>query len=157
MFDYRQAQDKYSYYNSVALYASPAEKEYLLESNVRFKCNSAFNGITTTLWASVDSWELPSNRKMIYTKYTSELVPLSSVLDSATLPRRETIWYLGKNKWNVYTDCWYLSAITVATVGYGDIAPNNLYAKLLVGFEVLIGQMVMVLGLGTLFAKMTKD
>jgi hypothetical protein len=46
-------------------------------------------------------------------------------------------------------DCLYFSTITIATVGYGDIRPVSLPAKVAVMVEVVAGFLLIVVSIGT--------
>jgi len=46
-------------------------------------------------------------------------------------------------------DALYFSIITITTVGYGDLAPVNTVARLLAGYQALIGLLLVVLVIGT--------
>lgn len=48
-------------------------------------------------------------------------------------------------------DCFHLSVVTMATLGYGDIAPNKWYSKIAADLQVLTSQVLLVVALGMLF------
>lgn len=150
IFDYVDADNDYNRYRLLALQASAEEQQYVVEHNLRIPAQKAFQGIHDELWTSVDSWELPANRRMLAA--SPGKVPLDSILEAALLPRQEVICYRSDHRWRVYGDCLYLSSITAATVGYGDISPANYFAKFFISLEVMIGQIIMVIGLGTVFS-----
>ena len=53
-------------------------------------------------------------------------------------------------------DCFFFSVQTLATIGYGRMAPVTLVANLLVTFEALLGMMGLALATGLLFARFSK-
>lgn len=150
IFDFVDADDDYNRYRFIALQATAEEQQYLIEYDLRIPAQKAFRGMHDELWTSVDSWELPANSKTL--PVSPNLVPLASILDAACLPRSDVIRYRSDHRWTVYGDCLYLSSVTASTVGYGDISPANYFAKFFVSLEVIIGQMIMVIGLGTVFS-----
>lgn len=62
-------------------------------------------------------------------------------------------WHPLKNFW----DAMYFSTITIATVGYGDIAPQSLDAKLLVISEVFLGILLLVFTLSFVMTHVKDD
>ena len=56
------------------------------------------------------------------------------------------------NRLAVWFDCIHLSTVTIATLGYGDIAPTRWYSKLATDLEVLIGIAFVSLSLGRVLA-----
>jgi Ion channel len=53
----------------------------------------------------------------------------------------------------VLLDCLHLSIMTIATVGYGNVAPNAWYAKLATNAEALTGTALLVVALALLLAR----
>ncbi|HWR40674.1 MAG TPA: ion channel [Patescibacteria group bacterium] len=60
---------------------------------------------------------------------------------------------LTENKNDVFIDCLYLSTVTIATLGYGDIVPKLWYSKLGISIEVVIGQLFLVLGVSSAYSR----
>jgi Ion channel len=56
-----------------------------------------------------------------------------------------------------FVDAFYFSVITLSTVGYGDIKPNNQIAKLFVTLEIGLGIMVLTLALSILTSFFSKN
>ncbi len=56
-------------------------------------------------------------------------------------------WFAGKLR--TIVDAFYLSGVTITTVGYGDITPSHEWSKLLVLYEVWIGLVLIVVTFGT--------
>src|SRR5205085_12439057 len=55
-------------------------------------------------------------------------------------PRRgDEVVFAGINDKTPFLDCLYFSVVTIATLGYGDIAPKWWAVKLLANVEVVIG------------------
>jgi inward rectifier potassium channel len=52
-----------------------------------------------------------------------------------------------------YADAFFFSVQTMATIGYGDMHPQTLYANLLVTVEVLLAMMALALATGLVFAR----
>jgi hypothetical protein len=152
VYDLFDASNKYFYYNSISVHDTVEAKDCMIENNLRINNENAFQGIGGRLWSSVDSWELPENQSVLFLTNITGQVPLKNILETAKLPRSRVIYYLDGNKWKVYADCLYLSTVTVATVGYGDISPKTSFARMFVAIEVLIGQLLLIIGLGTVFS-----
>lgn len=55
-----------------------------------------------------------------------------------------------------FTDAFFFSVQTFATIGYGSMAPNTMYAHLLVTAEAFVGMLTAALATGLMFAKFSK-
>ncbi len=55
-----------------------------------------------------------------------------------------------------FADAFFFSVQTMATIGYGKMAPNGLAANLLVTFEALVGLLGLALVTGLVFAKFSR-
>lgn len=53
----------------------------------------------------------------------------------------------------IYFNDLYFSSISILTVGYGDVLPNGLISKALVISEILIGQLIIIVGIGLIFTE----
>jgi hypothetical protein len=49
--------------------------------------------------------------------------------------------------------CLHFSVVTMATVGYGDVHPNQWYSQLAVDMQILIGQILVVFALGCVLGR----
>jgi hypothetical protein len=66
----------------------------------------------------------------------THISPLKSVSRTTSLSGERTN---DKSRYWGYFDFVYFSAMTQATVGYGDIVPNNTFTRLLAAIQVLTG------------------
>jgi inward rectifier potassium channel len=55
-----------------------------------------------------------------------------------------------------FTDAFFFSVQTMATIGYGDMHPATVYANLLVTIEVLLGMTGLALATGLVFARFSR-
>jgi hypothetical protein len=107
----------------------------------------AFVGIETRLWGTLD-----------------DALPLAS-LDFQTNPQGYRVHSAGQRGFEdvvvfrraaivpVLSDCLHLSVMTIATVGYGNIAPNAWYTKCATNVEALTGTALLVVALALLLAR----
>jgi hypothetical protein len=56
---------------------------------------------------------------------------------------------------NTAVDCFHFSCVTISTVGYGDMRPVTVGAKLLCDSEILVGVAILVVGFGRFFSRRT--
>jgi hypothetical protein len=49
--------------------------------------------------------------------------------------------------------CLHFSVVTMATVGYGDVHPNQWYSQLAVDMQIVIGQILVVFALGCVLGR----
>lgn len=52
------------------------------------------------------------------------------------------------NRLDNYIDCLYFSAVSILTIGYGDIVPISKMSKILVMIEAFLGQLINVVAVG---------
>jgi hypothetical protein len=52
-----------------------------------------------------------------------------------------------------FLQCLHFSVVTMATVGYGDMNPDKWYSQLAVDIQILIGQILIVFGLGCVLGR----
>jgi hypothetical protein len=51
----------------------------------------------------------------------------------------------------IFGDCLHLSVITMTTVGYGDITPRSLPARVATDVEAVCNTLLLIFGLGMIF------
>ena len=152
--DYLDAAGDYCWYREAVLHASPDELRHIIGEGLRAPGGKAFRGMDRELWNGPESWDLPAHRDWLRGGHPAGPVPLDRIFAVARGEADQAVLYRGDQTWQVYGDCLYLSAITVATVGYGDISPANFPAKFLVALEVLMGQLILFIGLGAVFSNL---
>ena len=152
--DYLDAAGDYRWYRGAVLQASPDELQHIIGEGLRAPGGKAFRGMDSELWNGIESWDLPAHRDWLRGGRPAGPVPLDRIFAAVRGETEQAVLYRGDQTWRVYGDCLYLSAITVATVGYGDISPANFPAKLLVALEVLMGQLIVFIGLGAVFSNL---
>ncbi|MDQ2801235.1 MAG: ion channel [Pseudomonadota bacterium] len=55
-----------------------------------------------------------------------------------------------------FGDAFFFSVQTMATIGYGQLAPKTVYANLLVTVETLLGMLILALATGLMFARFSR-
>ena len=58
---------------------------------------------------------------------------------------------------NIYIDLVYFSSITITSIGFGDITPNNHFTKLITALFGVLGQFYSVILIGILISKFTSS
>jgi hypothetical protein len=107
----------------------------------------AFNGISERLFSGVDwggesdflerNWAAPSTGYMV---------------ERAKQPLEEVVRFLPEERLPVFLGCLHFSITTAATVGYGDIAPNNLSTRLTADLQIALNVILVIFILGMLFS-----
>ncbi|WP_171761520.1 ion channel [Vibrio sp. RE86] len=54
-------------------------------------------------------------------------------------------------------DCLYFSVVTISTLGFGEMLPKTILAKIVVMLEVVIGFVLMAVSIGTIMSKNSKS
>jgi hypothetical protein len=106
----------------------------------------AFTGIDDRLWATLDDF-IP---RIILSKQTDPEAYRSELAQRAY---SEFVKFRARAAPSVLSDCFHLSVMTIASVGYGNIAPSTWYSKLATDFEALTGIALLVIALGMLFSQ----
>jgi Ion channel. len=142
--DYNDAMERYDFVNNHKndLLEGNGEAIYLARSSSR-----AFSGIRERLWTGVD-YALYSNH------YTDDV---NIWAKQSEIPMRDLIFFRPDARLSVFGDCLHFSVISMATVGFGDIAPTKWYSKLACDIQVILGQILFVVALGMLFSGWSGD
>lgn len=144
--DYLDAASKYNFYSFYAKDQpknsfSEERKKKILSNNYKKEGDRAFKGIKDRLWSGVD----------YDAYYKHEIDFTDEILFGSYGPREDIIKFIPENWKGVYFDCLYFSTITISTVGYGDISPNQWYSKLTVIIQVVLGQALIIFAVGFFF------
>lgn len=157
MGDYTDATSQYFNYSS---YTGPfadipsvvEEKNRLISNNYKFDSERAFKGINNRLWSGVDYKTMDYRQEEV--KFTDEIIANSDIpinhLD-------KIVNFIPDNRIEVYTDCLYLSTMTISNFGFENITPNLWYSKLTVTLEIILGQVLVVLAVGFFFSNMNHE
>lgn len=110
----------------------------------------AFRGIEPRLWTGMyDYWRSNHTRKASHDKLSFDKL----VAYSRTTPINKVVLRPRTALPCVLVNCLHFSVITMATVGYGDMAPKAWYAKLIVDCQVLCGLALWGIALGLAFGR----
>jgi hypothetical protein len=143
--DYDDAVAKYTYYRE--------QEERLRAGQIAqvpaIADQRAFRGIDPRFWSGVDWLEsrLPA----------PVAVPVEEMLAAARQPLEQVVRFQPGARPEVFLDCLYLSVVTMATLGYGDITPTAWYSKVAASAQVLTGQVLFVVALGMVFGNWWSD
>lgn len=108
------------------------------------------SNLTFGLGGNPDSWHL-----FLDNDYEDLSIEQIERLVSNKYKNSTIIEYQKQNIKDVYIDCLYFSVVCIATVGFGDIAPNLWFTKLFTALEVFIGLSIFIFAIGMLFSNWT--
>ena len=108
----------------------------------------AFAGFNEHLWGNIYDEERVFPPVTFRKRYDREV----ELAELAQLNPDRIIAFRTKAVPEVLSDCLHLSVMTLATVGYGNLAPTAWYAKMATNVEALSGIALFVLALGVLFS-----
>lgn len=151
--DYHEAQDSADFYIHAATLLDDGR---LKQKPERVAERRAFHGMRYVLWSGLAEETRPDF-----------LHPDAKISDEALLAaaRRYGPWPSGnrqakfipkfqdKERLPALLQCLHFSVVTMATVGYGDVHPNQWYSRLAVDIQILIGQILVVFALGCVLGK----
>jgi len=151
--DYHESQDSADF----AIHSSTLiDKGLLQQMPERMTERRAFHGMRYSLWSGLADEARPAFYH-----------PDAKITDEALLAaaRRYGPWQSSNNKGKFLPkfqdkqrlpsllQCLHFSVVTMATVGYGDVHPNQWYSQLAVDIQILIGQILVVFALGCVLGK----
>ncbi len=156
--DLSDTSDQYYYYNF--LYKM-WPKRLNSDPPPRMRDERAFKGMRKRLWSGIEDYARPYYlQKDINTPTSDILIQIKQYEDVKSKDEigSPSHWtkYCAEAKWEVFLDCLHYSIVTIATVGYGDIAPQSRAAKIMTDIEIVAGQILFVFALGIVFGKQSE-
>jgi hypothetical protein len=141
--DYESASFTYHAYKREALAG--------LQAPVIIEQQRALGGVVNRFWSGVD-W--PQTDGM----FPGGLPPGSYAVDPAEMRKiagmhslAETVRFLPESRYSIFGDCLHLSVITMTTVGYGDVWPRSLAARIAADIEALCYTILLIFAVGMIF------
>ena len=112
---------------------------FILQTNSKTIMKPIFSGETRELWVYSNP-DNPIDAKYVIPKKDS-LNPPSIILTDEKIKHINSLLDYNKGviEYNSFKRMFYFSAITIATVGYGDIVPVDDNLRILVGLEAILG------------------
>jgi hypothetical protein len=159
--DYTNQHRKTAYYDNVN-YEQRNDSTFVINA-VNYEDKRAFNNIKEQLWSGYDNFNLDllttvAKKDSYFKKYldfnfkTFDIQPKLDFTEKLKIAGFNMhpdsfIVFLQNKVASVYLDCLYFSTITTATIGYGDIAPTNTLAKVLVIIQVFCNLFLLIISL----------
>lgn len=116
-----------------------------------YESRRAFSGIESRFWSGVD-WPVRSGR------FPDGLPPGAYRISpeqmryiAGSRSEAEVVQFLPEAGLAIFGDCLHLSVITMTTVGYGDITPRSLPARVGTDVEAVCNTLLLIFGLGMIF------
>lgn len=75
------------------------------------------------------------------------------VIDTKTLNNKTQFILKPFNLFMLFMDSIYYSVATITTVGYGDIYPIGIISKFLTSIQLIVGQIIIIIGIGLAISK----
>ncbi len=151
--DYHESQDSADFYMHVS---TLVDKGLMQRAPARVNERRAFHGMRYFLWSGLADEARPAFWHPD-AKVTDDLLlaaarryrpSADSNAKAKFVPRFEE-----KQRLPSLLQCLHFSVVTMATVGYGDVHPNQWYSRLAVDGQILIGQILVVFALGCVLGK----
>jgi len=140
--DLQDSMFKYEHYRSDALHHIDGPE---------YESRRAFAGIESRFWSGVD-WPVRSGR------FPNGLPPGAYRISpeqmryiARTYSEGDVVQFLPESGAAIFGDCLHLSVITMTTVGYGDIIPRSLPARVATDIEAVCNTLLLIFGLGMIF------
>ena len=140
--DYNDAVHKLIYYEPDVF--SPTSGLLLTDSE------RAFRGIENRRWCGVELLALRIRHTSL-SPQEIQVLPATELLAAAAKFKDSPPVSNPADAFPLFVDCLHFSTATITTLGYGDIAPRTVYAKLAADAEVLSGVFIVAVSLGTYF------
>jgi hypothetical protein len=153
--DYHEARDRADFYVHAASHLDDGSLRQVPE---RVRKENAFIGMRHSTWTDLADEARPAFW------HPSAKVSEDFLLEAA---RRYGPWrqdvskdkrgfrprFKGEERLPSLLQCLHFSVVTMATVGYGDVNPNQWYSQLAVDMQILIGQILVVFALGCVLGR----
>ena len=151
--DYQESRDFADFYVHVSTRLDQGTFQRVPE---RIADQQAFHGMRYLLWSTLSDEAKPSFM------HRGSRVPEDFLVVAA---RRYGPWpdgnqtatfrptFRGDQRLPSLLQCIHFSVVTMATVGYGDVHPNQWYSRLAVDMQILIGQILIVVALGCVLGR----
>lgn len=151
--DYHDAASKFIHYK----YQAIRVKAGLMETQPYRKGDErSFRGMEARFYSGVD-WPVDDHGKPLLMEDEAAEIPLPELMAAAGRPMDQVVKFIPSARAPIFRDCVYFSAVTLATVGYGDISPRAGWAKMASAVEALMGIALLVVALGMLFGNWRPD
>jgi len=144
--DIRDANDQYFYYHYLA---TMWPKNETSDPAFRQSNERAFTGMQDRLWYGIE------DRAQPYYYAHDSRAPVRKIMELAgnDYQFRNVARFNPDARDAVFLDCLHYSIVTMATVGYGDMAPHSRGAKIMTDMQIISGQLLFVFALGLVFGK----
>jgi hypothetical protein len=139
--DYRDAVFKYESYRADGL----AKRDGPFYLGRR-----AFFGIEPRFWSGVD-WPVRAGKfpnGLPSGAYRLEAPEMREIASTRT--QQEVIQFVPEARLEIFADCLHFSVITMTTVGYGDITPRSLAARVGADVEAICNTLLLIFGVGVI-------
>lgn len=133
---------------------------------IEFENYRALKGIESKIWSSPSSPDTLTRKSLgwegrFYRLRNKGTIPNKAIIIAfkeqvGNYGQYKSVFF-NENVFSVYADCLYFSTITIATIGYGDIAPNNILTKFFAIFEAIIGVIITGFAFGRYFYLISKE
>jgi hypothetical protein len=139
--DGEDAYRKYNYYR----HESQLLKSRLESKPRAINSRRAFYGMNERLWAGVD-W--PVGIKYLHSYYDPQDVDIDIEGMMSVARHRRVVKFIPAARRDVFIDCLHFSVATISTLGYGDIVPKSMAAKIASDLQVISGVVLLAIALG---------
>jgi len=115
-----------------------------------YESRRAFFGIEPRFWSGVD-WPVRAGKFPDGLPPGAYRVAPSQMRQiAATHPIEDVIQFEPEAELEIFADCLHLSVITMTTVGYGDITPRSLPARVAADTEAISNTLLLIFGVGVI-------
>jgi len=114
----------------------------------RYLSRRAFFGIEPRFWSGVD-WPVHTGRfpnGLPPGAYRIGVAEMRQI--AASRSEQDVVQFVPEARLEIFADCLHLSVITMTTVGYGDITPRSLPARLGTDIEAISNTLLLIFGVG---------
>ena len=119
-----------------------------------YESRRAFTGIESRFWSGVD-WPVRAGRFPDGLPPGAYKISPTQMRDIAGTHRLDdVVQFIPESGLAIFGDCLHLSVTTMTTVGYGDITPKSLPARMATDIEAVCNSLLLIFGLGMIFGNL---
>jgi hypothetical protein len=116
-----------------------------------YRDQRAFSGIEPRFWSGV-AWKVTDSVLVDGLPDTvSPATPAEMRATAISQPIGEVVQFLPSARLAIFADCLHFSVATMTTVGYGDITPRSVPARIAADCEAVCNTLLLIFGLGMIF------
>jgi len=138
--DLSESLEEYRYYEKLRSPAMKKTVDAYGSALYRKATVRAFHGVSKRMWKGVGD-------KVKDWPADAGTPPIEKLIAAAGFPVKDIVLFDQTAKLSIFLDCFYFSAVTITSTGFGDITPVSRFTKIIVSLESISGVLLVAIGI----------